>query len=98
MSVLCPSAVRTNFDTSARNRPAPAGPPTDTGATSRAARASLHAHSAPPREPDEVAELVVDAIRTSRFYVLTNSARDTAIRMRVEEVLSGTAPTPPLTW
>jgi hypothetical protein len=58
----------------------------------------LNAHSAPPREPDEVAELVVDAIRSSRFYVLTNSARDTAIRMRAEEILSGTTPTPPLTW
>ena len=40
----------------------------------------------------------MEAIRTSRFYVLTNSARDTAIRMRAEEILSGTAPTPPLTW
>jgi NAD(P)-dependent dehydrogenase (short-subunit alcohol dehydrogenase family) len=98
VTVLCPSAVRTNFDTSARNRPAPAGPPTDTGATTRAARQDLVAHSAPPREPDEVAELVVEAIRTSRFYVLTNSVRDTAIRMRAEEILSGTPPTPPLTW
>jgi len=98
VTVLCPSAVRTNFDTSARNRPAPAGPPTDTGPTTRAARQNLEALSAPPREPDEVAELVVEAIRMSRFYVLTNSARDTAIRMRAEEILSGTAPAPPLTW
>jgi hypothetical protein len=45
-----------------------------------------------------VADLVVDAVRGSRFYVLTNSARDTAIRMRAEEVLRGTPPTPPLSW
>jgi NAD(P)-dependent dehydrogenase (short-subunit alcohol dehydrogenase family) len=98
VTVLCPSAVRTNFDTSARNRPPEAGPAADTGATSQAARADLHARSAPPREPDEVAGLVVDAVRTGRFYVLTNDARDTAIRKRAEEILAGTPPTPPLTW
>jgi NAD(P)-dependent dehydrogenase (short-subunit alcohol dehydrogenase family) len=98
VTVLCPSAVRTNFDDSARNRPPEAGPPADTGATTRAARTDLQARSAPPREPAEVADLVVDAVRTGRFYVLTNSARDTAIRERAEEVLAGGPPTPPLTW
>jgi NAD(P)-dependent dehydrogenase (short-subunit alcohol dehydrogenase family) len=98
VSVLCPSAVATNFGTSARNRPAWAGPAEDTGATTQAARGDLTARSAPPREPAEVAGLVVDAVRTGRFYVLTNDARDTAIRMRAEEVLAGTPPTPPLTW
>ncbi|MGY1823079.1 SDR family NAD(P)-dependent oxidoreductase [Geodermatophilus sp. SYSU D00079] len=98
VTLLCPSAVRTNFDTSSRNRPASAGPATDTGAVTRAARAELHARSAPPREPEEVAELVVDAIRTGRFYVLTNSARDAAIRGRAEEVIAGGPPTPPLSW
>jgi NAD(P)-dependent dehydrogenase (short-subunit alcohol dehydrogenase family) len=98
VTVLCPSAVRTNFDDSARNRPPDAGPPRDTSATTRAARDDLHARSAPPREPDEVAGLVVDAIRTSRFYVLTNDARDTAIRQRAEEIIAGSPPTPPLTW
>jgi NAD(P)-dependent dehydrogenase (short-subunit alcohol dehydrogenase family) len=98
VTVLCPSAVRTNFDSSGRNRPPDAGPPAETGAATQAARADLHARSAPPREPDEVAGLVVDAVRTGRFYVLTNAARDTAIRMRAEEVLAGGPPTPPLTW
>jgi NAD(P)-dependent dehydrogenase (short-subunit alcohol dehydrogenase family) len=98
VTVLCPSAVRTNFDDSARNRPPAAGPPADAGATTQAARADLHARSAPPREPGEVADLVVDAVRTGRFYVLTNAARDTAIRKRAEEVLAGGPPTPPLTW
>jgi hypothetical protein len=45
-----------------------------------------------------VADLLLDAVRESRFYVLTNRARDTAIRMRAEEVLRGTPPTPPLSW
>ncbi|MEU2351209.1 SDR family NAD(P)-dependent oxidoreductase [Modestobacter sp. NPDC049651] len=98
VSVLCPSAVRSNFDSSSRNRPAWAGAAEDTGAATQAARGDLHARSAPPREPAEVAGLVVDAVRTGRFYVLTNSARDTAIRMRAEEVLAGVPPTPPLTW
>ncbi|MFW3168742.1 SDR family NAD(P)-dependent oxidoreductase [Geodermatophilus sp. CPCC 206100] len=98
VTLLCPSAVRTNFDTSARNRPPEAGPRENTGAVSQAARADLHARSAPPREPDEVAGMVVDAIRSDRFYVLTNSARDAAIRGRAEEVLAGRPPTPPLAW
>ena len=98
VSVLCPSAVATNFATSARNRPQWAGPAEDAGATTQAARDDLNARSAPLREPAEVAGLVVDAVRTGRFYVLTNSARDTAIRMRAEEVLAGVPPTPPLTW
>jgi len=98
VTVLCPSAVRSNFDTSSRNRPPAAGPPDDTGAATQSARADLHARSAPLREPDEVADLVVDAVRTGRFYVLTNSVRDTAIRKRAEEVLAGRPPTPPLTW
>jgi NAD(P)-dependent dehydrogenase (short-subunit alcohol dehydrogenase family) len=98
VTVLCPSAVRTNFDSSSRNRPAHAGPTTDAGAVTRAARAELQARSAPPREPDEVAGLVVDAVRSGRFYVLTNAARDTAIRRRAEEVLAGGPPTPPLSW
>ncbi|MGK5115648.1 SDR family NAD(P)-dependent oxidoreductase [Geodermatophilus sp. CPCC 205506] len=98
VTLLCPSAVRTNFDDSARNRPRSAGPREDTGAVTQAARAELHARSAPLREPDEVAGLVVDAVRTGRFYVLTNAVRDAAIRGRAEEILAGGPPTPPLAW
>ena len=98
VTVLCPSAVATNFDTNERNRPAWAGAVPETGGADQASRANLSARSAAPRTPDEVAELTVDAVRSGRFYVLTNDARDTAIRMRAEEVLTGFAPTPPLSW
>lgn len=98
VTVLCPSAVATNFDSNERNRPAWVGPVPEAGTADQASRQNLSARSAPPRTPDEVAELTVDAVRSGRFYVLTNDARDTAIRMRAEEVLKGSAPTPPLTW
>jgi NAD(P)-dependent dehydrogenase (short-subunit alcohol dehydrogenase family) len=98
VTVLCPSAVATNFATNERNRPAWAGVPADTGTADQASREELTARSAAPRTPDEVADLTVDAVRSGRFYVLTNTARDTAIRMRAEEVLGGSPPTPPLSW
>jgi NAD(P)-dependent dehydrogenase (short-subunit alcohol dehydrogenase family) len=98
VTVLCPSAVATNFATSDRNRPAWAASGAGTRDADRKAQEHLHARSAPPRPPGEVADLVLDAVRGSRFYVLTNSARDTAIRMRAEEVLRGAPPTPPLSW
>jgi NAD(P)-dependent dehydrogenase (short-subunit alcohol dehydrogenase family) len=98
VTVLCPSAVRTQFGTSARNRPAAAGPREDAGSRNEAAQQDLRARSAPLREPEEVADLVIDAIRSGGFYVLTNDVRNVAVRMRAEEILSGGPPAPPLTW
>jgi NAD(P)-dependent dehydrogenase (short-subunit alcohol dehydrogenase family) len=97
VTVLCPGAVHTNIASSARNRPASAGPATDEGAIGQASMDHLNALVPTGRSPDEVADLVVDAVRESRFYVLTSTNRIPAIRARFEAILSGTAPTPPLT-
>jgi NAD(P)-dependent dehydrogenase (short-subunit alcohol dehydrogenase family) len=95
VSVLCPGAVRTRFGTSARNRPATAGPPLASGAAERASEEQFQRLLATAMDPAEVAELVVKGIRGSRFYILTSSNRNQAIRRRGEEILAGDPPDPP---
>jgi len=96
VSVLCPGAVRTRFGTSARNRPAWAGPPQSADAAEQAsAERFQQLLDAGGSDPAEVADLVVAGIRASRFYILTSSNRNDAIRRRGEEVVAGRAPAPP---
>jgi NAD(P)-dependent dehydrogenase (short-subunit alcohol dehydrogenase family) len=97
VSVLCPGAVRTRFGSSARNRPASLGPPTDTsGESERASREQFDRLLVTSgREPAEVAGVVVDAIRHSRFYILTSENRNEAIRRRGAEIVAGGPPAPP---
>lgn len=97
VSVLCPGAVRTQFGSSARNRPASMGPPTDTsGESQRASREQFDRLLVTSgKEPAEVAGIVVDAIRESRFYILTSQNRNDAIRRRGGEIVAGVAPAPP---
>jgi NAD(P)-dependent dehydrogenase (short-subunit alcohol dehydrogenase family) len=95
VSVLCPGAVRTRFGTSARNRPASAGPPLASAEAERANAERFQRLLTAGREPAEVAGLVVEAIRGSRFYILTSGNRNQAIRRRAEEILAGDPPAPP---
>jgi NAD(P)-dependent dehydrogenase (short-subunit alcohol dehydrogenase family) len=94
VSVLCPGAVRTNFGTSARNRPAWAGPPAarmgDEDARAQFDRLALQGAT-----PAEVAGIVVDGIRAGRFYILTSRNRDAAVARRAQQILDGTPPAPP---
>jgi NAD(P)-dependent dehydrogenase (short-subunit alcohol dehydrogenase family) len=96
VSVLCPGAVRTRFGSSARNRPAWAGPPAGSGESERASEErfeQLQASSG--ADPAEVAGLVVEGIRCGRFYIRTSENRNDAIRRRGAEILAGGPPTPP---
>jgi NAD(P)-dependent dehydrogenase (short-subunit alcohol dehydrogenase family) len=95
VSVLCPGAVRTNFGTSARNRPTSAGPGPADGAAARASAEHFRQLAAAGLEPARVADIVVQAIRTGRFYILTSGNRDDAVRRRGDEILSGSPPAPP---
>jgi NAD(P)-dependent dehydrogenase (short-subunit alcohol dehydrogenase family) len=95
VSVLCPGAVRTNFGTSARNRPAWAGPPAAATADEKAAAENFSRLSAGGASPAEVAQIVVDGIRARRFYILTSQNRNAAVARRAQEILAGTPPTPP---
>jgi NAD(P)-dependent dehydrogenase (short-subunit alcohol dehydrogenase family) len=81
VSVLCPALVNTRIAESERNRPGDGaanaeGLAPDAQAFDQAFRAAL-AQGIPPAE---VADAVLDAIRTGRFYVITQS--DTAARVR----------------
>jgi len=95
VSVLCPGAVRTNFGTSERNRPASAGSPLAPSAAARASADRFQQLAVTGLEPAQVAEIVVRAVRGSRFYILTSSNRDESVRRRGEEILSGGPPGPP---
>lgn len=95
VSVLCPGAVRTNFGTSARNRPASAGPLPGSSEAARGNEERFQRLAAAGLEPAQVAAIVVDAIRESRFYILTSSNRNEAVGRRGEEIVAGTPPAPP---
>jgi NAD(P)-dependent dehydrogenase (short-subunit alcohol dehydrogenase family) len=97
VSVLCPGAVKTNFGTSDRNRPADLPPLASTRAAERAAasKEQFDRLAAAGMEPAEVADIVVEGIRSSRFYLLTSSNRNEAVRRRGEEVIAGGPPAPP---
>lgn len=96
VSVLCPGAVRTRFGDSDRNRPAHLEP-RQTGATARAAasKAEFDRLAAFGMDPADVAALVVEGVRAGRFYILTSSNRNDAVRRRGEEIVTGAAPSPP---
>ena len=99
VSVLCPGAVRTNFATSARNRPAWAGPGPPTGGPgprpSGRPRERFDELSVLGASPAEVAAMVVDGIRARRFYILTSQNRHAAVLRRAEEIVAGSPPEPP---
>ncbi|MGH8982106.1 MAG: SDR family NAD(P)-dependent oxidoreductase [Acidimicrobiales bacterium] len=97
VSVLCPGAVRTNFGTSDRNRPASLPPLEATDAAERAAesRERFDRLAAGGMEPAEVAGIVVDGVRAGRFYLLTSENRHEAVRRRGDEVAEGGPPTRP---
>jgi NAD(P)-dependent dehydrogenase (short-subunit alcohol dehydrogenase family) len=98
VSVLCPGAVRTNFGTSSRNRPASAGlaPVSDEAEQASAERFSQL--SALGASPADVAALVVDGIRARRFYILTADNRNDAVLRRGQEIVSGGPPEPPVSF
>ncbi len=95
VSVLCPGAVRTNFGTSARNRPASAGPLPESSEAAQASAERFQQLAAAGIDPAEVADIVVAGIREPRFYILTSSNRNEAVRRRGEEIVAGTPPTKP---
>jgi len=98
VSVLCPSAVRTNFGTSSRNRPAWAGPPVVRDAAEQASAERFDQLSALGASPAEVAGMVVDGIRARRFYILTSDNRHEPVLRRGQEVVDGGPPAPPVSF
>ena len=98
VSVLCPGAVRTNFGTSARNRPSWAGPPAVRDEAGQASAERFSRLSVAGASPAEVAGIVVDGIRSRRFYILTSENRNEAVTRRGEEIVAGGPPEPPVSF
>jgi NAD(P)-dependent dehydrogenase (short-subunit alcohol dehydrogenase family) len=98
VSVLCPGAVRTNFGTSARNRPAWAGPATARAEAERASAERFDQLSLLGASPAEVAGMVVDGIRSRRFYILTSGNRNEAVLRRGQEIVAGGPPESPVSF
>ena len=98
VSVLCPSAVRTNFGTSSRNRPAAAGPAAIRDEAEQAAAERFDELSKLGASPADVAGMVVDGIRSRRFYILTSDNRHEPVLRRGQEIVAGGPPEPPVNF
>lgn len=93
VSVLCPGFVRTGIAESERNRPPWAPPAEDDGAESLRQTVRLLVEGG--IDPAEVADAVLDAVRTNRFYILTHTETQSMVRTRLEDIVGGRAPSDP---
>ena len=92
VSVLCPGWVKTNIDTSDRNRPANVPERSlDTGGDG-AMSGFIKAAIASGLDPDGVAETVFEAVETNKFWVFTHAEMLPAITARAEGAVAGRNP------
>jgi NAD(P)-dependent dehydrogenase (short-subunit alcohol dehydrogenase family) len=103
VSVLCPGAVRTNFGTSSRNRPSWAvssgvGAAAIRDEAEQASAERFDALSLLGASPAEVAAMVVDGIRSRRFYILTSDNRNESVLRRSQQIIAGGPPEPPVSF
>lgn len=94
VSVLCPGWVNTRIFDAERTRPArlASGPRRAPTATEEALDQLARQFLASGLPPERVAELVVDAIRSERFYILTHPEWKGMIRARMEGILEERTP------
>jgi len=98
VSVLCPGFVNTHIMDSQRNRPARLQNAPDGQKSSAQNVAVLQRIQQAFREgmpPQHVADLVFEAIREERFYILTHPELKGAIHTRMEDILQEGNPTLP---
>jgi NAD(P)-dependent dehydrogenase (short-subunit alcohol dehydrogenase family) len=89
VTALCPGAVRTGIGHSERNRPDEPPAATESSEFVEQALRDLTERGAPP---EEVAAMVLDAIRVNRYLQLTHDGYIGALRTRTEELLAGGVP------
>jgi NAD(P)-dependent dehydrogenase (short-subunit alcohol dehydrogenase family) len=95
VSVLCPGFVNTNITDSRRNRPADLPDTLPQPEESPGGLRDILKERGIP--PAEVGEMVFDAIREERFYILTTHEFDDRLRDRMEDILERRNPAPRLT-
>ena len=97
VSVLCPGWVSTRIMESDRNRPSqlqnkPLEESRSREQISRAAELRDMARNGSP--PAEIAEIVFEAMREERFYILPHPEANALIELRMDDILKGRNPTP----
>lgn len=98
-SVLCPGVVSTRIMDAERNRPqAFANAPEEQHVSPETAamEAALQAFSQLVQAglaPSQVAEMVFDAIRQEKFYILTHPTTKQGVQLRMEDILQERMPT-----
>ncbi|HEX4338253.1 MAG TPA: SDR family NAD(P)-dependent oxidoreductase [Polyangiaceae bacterium] len=93
-SVLCPGFVATRISDSERNRPELEPKPVTAGqmAQQEMIREMARQQVAAGIKPSEVAEMVLEAVRDDRFYIVTHPRFKKLIRLRMENILDGKTP------
>jgi NAD(P)-dependent dehydrogenase (short-subunit alcohol dehydrogenase family) len=95
-SVLCPGVINTDIMYSNRNRPEGLSDNAATGdlTAEGKARADRIKHLAETQgmQPEQLADMVFNAIRDEQFWILTHDDYDTNIRNRMEGILNRTNP------
>jgi NAD(P)-dependent dehydrogenase (short-subunit alcohol dehydrogenase family) len=94
-SVLCPAYVPTRISESERNRPALLRDPDKPKSAEDLAREEQlrHAVQSGKISAEQVAELVFEAVRDSRFYILPHQKIKPAIETRLQDILLERSPT-----
>lgn len=96
VSVLCPGLVHTNIAEVERHRPQELqNEPVAPSAKMEAGRAVFAALLATGMSPDQVAEIVFDAIKKEQFYILTNPEWTEVIELRTTKLLQMENPQSP---
>ncbi|HWJ97800.1 MAG TPA: SDR family NAD(P)-dependent oxidoreductase [Acidimicrobiales bacterium] len=91
VSVLCPGWVRTRIHEAGRNRPASAEP-TSVETMDESMRELIAGVIAAGLDPADVAAMVVHAIKTSSFYVLTHPDWAHFVSERTDRIVAGQNP------
>lgn len=88
VSVLCPSATNTSVMEAERNRPASIGSEQRTPDAEEMRLAIRSQFTGPTgKEPEEVADLVIDAIKADRFWIVSHGDLRSTIVDRVTELV-----------
>ncbi|MCB0978017.1 MAG: SDR family NAD(P)-dependent oxidoreductase [Acidimicrobiales bacterium] len=90
VSVLCPGWVRTRIHEADRNRPE--GNDRGGAIADEGMREVIAGLISGGLDPDDVAAMVLDAVRTRRFYILTHPDWTPMISERVQHIVNGEDP------
>lgn len=97
--VLCPGMIATNIILAGRNRPdGLKNGPADAATLAQQQAFSQQVHDRFNQfgmPPAQVADIVFDALREERFYILTHPAFKERVRTRMDDILEERTPSPP---